>query len=86
MCSGLVRTFRKSAAPERKPLRRNPRARDIVEDSKIYAEDFRAYETSFARNAGQQQTERVVGTSRKYVMGEETYLGVITDLTSSVAG
>jgi hypothetical protein len=49
-----------------------------------YAEDFRAYETSFSRNAAQQQTERVVGTSRKYVMGEETYLGTVTDLTSPI--
>lgn len=47
-----------------------------------YAEDFRAYETSFARNAGQQQTERVVDTSRKFNIGEATYLGVITDLTT----
>jgi hypothetical protein len=47
-----------------------------------YAEEMRAYEMSFARNAGQQQTERVVGTSRKYVMGDETFLGTITDLSS----
>lgn len=47
-----------------------------------YAEEFRAYEMSFARNAGQQMTERVVGTSRKYVMGDETFLGTVTDLTS----
>jgi hypothetical protein len=47
-----------------------------------YAEDFRAYEMSFARNAGQQQTERVVSTSRKYTIGDETFLGTITDLTS----
>jgi hypothetical protein len=50
-----------------------------------YAEEFRAYELSLARNAGQQMTERVVNTSRKYVMGEETFLGIITDLTSHVA-
>jgi hypothetical protein len=49
-----------------------------------YAEDFRAYEMSFARNAGQQMTERVVSTSRKYVIGDETYLGTITDLTSPI--
>jgi hypothetical protein len=50
-----------------------------------YAEEFRAYEMSFARNAGQQMTERVVGMSRKYVMGDESYLGTITDLTSPLA-
>jgi hypothetical protein len=49
-----------------------------------YAEDFRAYEMSFARNAGQQMTERVVSTSRKLAIGEETFLGTITDLTSRV--
>jgi hypothetical protein len=46
-----------------------------------YAEDFRAYETSLARNAGQQMTERVISTSGKLV-GEGTFLGTITDLTS----
>jgi hypothetical protein len=51
-----------------------------------YAEEFRAYEMSFARNAGQQQTERVVSTSRKYVFGEQTYLGTITDLTTPITG
>jgi hypothetical protein len=49
-----------------------------------YAEEFRSYELSFARNAGQQMTERVVSTSRKYVIGDETYLGTITDLTSPI--
>jgi hypothetical protein len=49
-----------------------------------YAEDFRAYEMSFARNAAQQMTERVISTSRKYVIGDETYLGTITDLTSPI--
>jgi hypothetical protein len=49
-----------------------------------YAEDFRAYEMSLSRNAGQQMTERVVSTSRKYVIGDETYLGTITDLTSPI--
>jgi hypothetical protein len=47
-----------------------------------YAEDFRAYEMSFARNSGQQQTERVISMSGKYTIGEDTYLGTITDLTS----
>lgn len=47
-----------------------------------YAEDFRIYETSLARNAGQQMTERVVGTSHKFVLGAETFLGTITDLTT----
>jgi hypothetical protein len=51
-----------------------------------YAEEFRGYETSLARNAGQQQTERVVSMSRKVVLGEETYLGIITDLTSRLPG
>jgi hypothetical protein len=51
-----------------------------------YAEEFRAYEMSFARNAGQQQTERVVSASRKYVFGEQTYLGTITDLTTPITG
>ena len=46
-----------------------------------YAEDFRAYETSFARNAAQQMTERVVSTSRKFV-GTDTYLGTVTDNTT----
>ena len=47
-----------------------------------YAEDFRAYEMSFARNAGQQMTERVISTSRKSTIGEGTFLGTITDLTT----
>lgn len=47
-----------------------------------YAEEFRAYELSFARNSGQQQTERVVSISRKYVYGDPTYLGTITDLSN----
>jgi hypothetical protein len=51
-----------------------------------YAEEFRSYEMSFARNAGQQQTERVVSTSRKYVFGEQTYLGTIADLTTPITG
>lgn len=50
-----------------------------------YAEDFRAYEMSFMRNAGQQQTERVISTSRKYTIGDETYLGTITDLSSPLS-
>jgi hypothetical protein len=51
-----------------------------------YAEEFRGYEVSLARNAGQQQTERVVNMSRKVVLGEQTYLGIITDLTSRLPG
>jgi hypothetical protein len=47
-----------------------------------YAEDFRAYESSFARNAGQQMTERVIDTSQKFTPGGKTYLGSITDLTT----
>lgn len=47
-----------------------------------YAEDFRAYETSFARNAAQQMTERVIDTSRKFVMGDGMYLGTVTDHTT----
>jgi hypothetical protein len=50
-----------------------------------YAEDMRSYGKSFERNAGQQQTERVVSTSRQGVMGEETFLGTITDLTTHLS-
>jgi hypothetical protein len=51
-----------------------------------YAEDFRAYEMSFARNSGQQQTERIINTSRKFSYGDEAFFGTITDLTSPIAG
>lgn len=43
-----------------------------------YAEDLRAYEMSFARNAGQQQTGRVVGMSRKIVPSHNTYFGSVS--------
>jgi hypothetical protein len=51
-----------------------------------YAEEFRAYEQSHARNAGQQMTERVISTSHKSMLGREIYLGTITDLTSPITG
>lgn len=51
-----------------------------------YAEEFRAYEMSFARNAGQQMTERVVSTSRKPMPGQAIFLGNITDLSSPITG
>jgi hypothetical protein len=51
-----------------------------------YAEEFRAYEQSLARNAGQQMTERVVSTSRKPMLGEAIYLGTITDLSAPITG
>jgi hypothetical protein len=51
-----------------------------------YAEEFRAYEQSLARNAGQQQTERVISTSHKSMLGREIYLGTITDLTAPITG
>ena len=51
-----------------------------------YAEDFRTYELSLARNAGQQMTERVVSTTRKIAMGDDTFLGIITDLSSPMTG
>jgi hypothetical protein len=51
-----------------------------------YAEEFRAYEQSLARNAGQQQRERVISTSNKLGYGRATFLGTITDLTSPITG
>lgn len=51
-----------------------------------YAEEFRAYEQSLARNAGQQMTERVISTSHKLGFGRATFLGTITDLTTPLAG
>jgi hypothetical protein len=51
-----------------------------------YAEEFRAYEQSLARNAGQQMTERVVSTSRKPMLGHAIYLGTITDLSAPITG
>lgn len=51
-----------------------------------YAEEFRAYEQSLARNAAQQMTERVVSTSHKLGFGRATFLGTITDLTTPLAG
>ena len=50
-----------------------------------YAEDMRTYEMSFARNAGQQMTERTISTSRVPAIGEETFLGTITDLTTRLS-
>lgn len=49
-----------------------------------YAEDMRDSENSFVRNAAQQQTERIVRTSREPVMGDETFLGAVTDLTTKL--
>lgn len=49
-----------------------------------YAEEFRTYEQSLVRNAGQQMTERVISTSNKPMLGREIYLGTITDLTSHI--
>jgi hypothetical protein len=50
-----------------------------------YAEEFRSYEQSLARNAAQQMTERVVSTSNKLGFGRGTFLGTITDLTTHLA-
>lgn len=47
-----------------------------------YAEEFRSYEQSLARNANQQMTERVVSTSRKWLPNEKMFFGTITDLTT----
>jgi hypothetical protein len=47
-----------------------------------YAEEFRAYEQSLARNAGQQMTERVISTSNKWLPNEKMFFGTITDLTT----
>jgi hypothetical protein len=44
-----------------------------------YAEEFRSYEQSLARNVAQQMTERVVETSRKWVPpNQQMFLGSIT--------
>jgi hypothetical protein len=51
-----------------------------------YAEEFRSYEQSLARNAGQQMTGRVTSTSRKWVEHGGMYFGTITDLSSPVLG
>jgi hypothetical protein len=49
-----------------------------------YAEQFKAYEISFARNAAQQMTERVVSTSSRDLPYSDAagYFGTITDLTT----
>jgi hypothetical protein len=51
-----------------------------------YAEEFRGYENSLARLTGQQMTERVTETSRKWVPTQEMFYGVITDLTTPITG